>query len=237
MTQSKNLDYTFEDVQTMMYSFKKDFICYYSYFVFVLVVCSAAFANWSIQPVGIQLKLLWACDIWMHDELCFCFFFFFKKNRKQSSQQQIVVPVTGIPYQLSTYQLTEENTDFSYRDKRHQSSMVTTIGPQWTSEGGGEGVGCGMGGWEGYLKPLDFMYLFAYWEVMFAFKLLPGPVLIPTRQYFISIVLYCPVHDENIYLSALQFQCQYPKQYLFFTLLGFVECIWMSSQPCRKLIY
>jgi len=54
--------------------------------------------------------------------------------RKESSQQQIVVPVTGIPYQLSTYQLTEENTDFSYRDKRHQSSMVTSIGPQWTSD-------------------------------------------------------------------------------------------------------
>lgn len=53
-----------------------------------------------------------------------------KLTRKESSQQQIVVPVTGIPYQLSTYQLTEENTDFSYRDKRHQSSMVTSIGPQ-----------------------------------------------------------------------------------------------------------
>ena len=54
----------------------------------------------------------------------------FLSYRKESSQQQIVVPVTGIPYQLSTYQLTEENTDFSYRDKRHQSSMVTSIGPQ-----------------------------------------------------------------------------------------------------------
>ena len=52
-------------------------------------------------------------------------------NRKESSQQQIVVPISGIPYQMSTYQLTEENTDFSYRDKRHQSSMVTSIGPQW----------------------------------------------------------------------------------------------------------
>ena len=186
-----------------------------------------------LYPIEVALGI-WHLNAWWTLLLFVCFF---KKCRKQSSQQQIVVPVTGIPYQLSTYQLTEENTDFSYRDKRHQSSMVTTIGPQWTSEGGGEGVGSGMGGWEGYLKPLDFMYLFAYWEVMFAFKLLPGPVLIPTRQYFISIVLYCPVHDENIYLSALQFQCQYPKQYLFFTLLGFVECIWMSSQPCRKLIY
>jgi len=53
-----------------------------------------------------------------------------KLTRKESSQQQIVVPVSGIPYQMSTYQLTEENTDFSYRDKRHQSSMVTSIGPQ-----------------------------------------------------------------------------------------------------------
>lgn len=53
-----------------------------------------------------------------------------KLTRKESTQQQIVVPVSGIPYQMSTYQLTEENTDFSYRDKRHQSSMVTSIGPQ-----------------------------------------------------------------------------------------------------------
>lgn len=53
-----------------------------------------------------------------------------KLTRKESSQQQIVVPISGIPYQMSTYQLTEENTDFSYRDKRHQSSMVTSIGPQ-----------------------------------------------------------------------------------------------------------
>ncbi|KAL9962137.1 hypothetical protein ACROYT_G031215 [Oculina patagonica] len=53
-----------------------------------------------------------------------------KLTRKESSQQQIVVPVSGIPYQMSTYQLTEENTDFSYRDKRHQSSMVSSIGPQ-----------------------------------------------------------------------------------------------------------
>lgn len=53
-----------------------------------------------------------------------------KLTRKESSKQQIVVPVGGIPYQMSTYQLTEENKDFSYRDKRHQSSMVTSIGPQ-----------------------------------------------------------------------------------------------------------
>lgn len=51
-------------------------------------------------------------------------------TRKESSKQQIVVPASGIPYQISTYQLTEENKDFSYRDKRHQSSMVTSIGPQ-----------------------------------------------------------------------------------------------------------
>ncbi|CAH3179258.1 unnamed protein product [Porites lobata] len=53
-----------------------------------------------------------------------------KLTRKESTQQQIVVPISGIPYQMSTYQLTEENTDFSYRDKRHHSSMVTSIGPQ-----------------------------------------------------------------------------------------------------------
>ena len=212
--------------------------------ILILFLCLSSARQLLPTEVSSLLVSNWSCFGHVTSEcmmnFALIFFFFFKKkkkNRKQSSQQQIVVPVTGIPYQLSTYQLTEENTDFSYRDKRHQSSMVTTIGPQWTSEGGGEGVGSGMGGWEGYLKPLDFMYLFAYWEVMFAFKLLPGPVLIPTRQYFISIGLYCPVHDENIYLSALQFQCQYPKQYLFFTLLGFVECIWMSSQPCRKLIY
>ena len=60
---------------------------------------------------------------------------------------------------------------------------------------------------------------------MFALKLFPGPVLTPARQWFISIVLYCSVHGENIYLSALQFQCYCLKQYLLYNLLGFVECI------------
>lgn len=51
--------------------------------------------------------------------------------RKRSPEQQIVVvPKTGIPYGVSTYQLTEENADFAYRDKRHHSSVVTSIGPQ-----------------------------------------------------------------------------------------------------------
>ena len=127
------------------------------------------------------------CEYWI--------VFFFLSSRKESSQQQIVVPVTGIPYQLSTYQLTEENTDFSYRDKRHQSSMVTSIGPQWTSQdiltGGGEGKQRDRIRWAGrvgreFQTPWNMryvMYLLEHSEFAFVLK------VFQTRFYFIVLFM------------------------------------------------
>lgn len=79
-----------------------------------------------LGPIGIPVT---PCDAYTNQSESHDIFFVWL-HRKESSKQQIVVPVGGIPYQMSTYQLTEENKDFSYRDKRHQSSMVTSIGPQ-----------------------------------------------------------------------------------------------------------
>ena len=80
----------------------------------------------AIRPLHLPERRHMMSFLFINPQIAFfCF-----ACRKESSQQQIVVPVSGIPYQMSTYQLTEENTDFSYRDKRHQSSMVTSIGPQ-----------------------------------------------------------------------------------------------------------
>ena len=91
-----------------------------------------------LGPIGIPVT---PCDAYINQSESHDIFFVWL-HRKESSKQQIVVPVGGIPYQMSTYQLTEENKDFSYRDKRHQSSMVTSIGPQWVNNDCmGDGVG------------------------------------------------------------------------------------------------
>ncbi|EDO46430.1 predicted protein, partial [Nematostella vectensis] len=51
-------------------------------------------------------------------------------TRRKPAQQQMVIPPGGIPYGVSTYQLTEDNADFAYRDRRHQSSVITDLAPQ-----------------------------------------------------------------------------------------------------------
>lgn len=50
-------------------------------------------------------------------------------TRRTPSQHCVVKMDTNIPYEVTLYQVTEDNPDFSNRERRHHSSIVTTISP------------------------------------------------------------------------------------------------------------
>lgn len=50
-------------------------------------------------------------------------------TRRSPSQHCVVKMDTNIPYEIALFQVTEDNPDFSNRERRHHSSIVKTISP------------------------------------------------------------------------------------------------------------
>ncbi|XP_028405963.1 solute carrier family 12 member 8-like [Dendronephthya gigantea] len=52
-----------------------------------------------------------------------------KLTRRSPNQHRVIKMDTNIPYEIALFQVTEENPDFSNREKRHHSSLVKVISP------------------------------------------------------------------------------------------------------------
>ncbi|CAB3982050.1 Solute carrier family 12 member 8, partial [Paramuricea clavata] len=52
-----------------------------------------------------------------------------KLRRRSPNQHRVVKMDTSIPYEITLFQVTEENPDFSNRERRHHSSVVKIISP------------------------------------------------------------------------------------------------------------
>lgn len=92
---------------TIVHLFIRLFILFFTF------ICS--FIHWLIHPSILQFI----------QPSTHIFFF----SRKTPVKQQYVVTQSGIPYGVSTYQVTEDNSDFAYRDRVHQSSVITSLAP------------------------------------------------------------------------------------------------------------